>query len=370
MRNVLIGFVQTTRGRKLSTMRINKTVVLVSVIALMTTVCFAQKVNEQQLLKILGDFPTPPALKVDTLESVELPAGWRYKVQYVVEAADPLFGRPEDKVRAFLFVPEHKSGEKLPAIVAIHQDGPNTHLGKLEPAGLGGDADQHYGQELFERGYVVICPDRFGHAERRRIPNPEAAGSDMMRDLGLWLKWAGQLILAGRTNFGKETYDLMRAVDVLCGLDVVDRERIGAIGHSAGGNVLPYFMFVDKRVKVGISSCGFFELLEFFNDKARTFANSVFALPGLSKVGKSVDYLSFLAPRPVLLTRGSKEFGNPQADSQHVAETKRIEKYARERYTQLHATDNLRAIYFDGGHAFPDAVKQQVYQWLDRNLKN
>ena len=340
----------------------------VSVIALMTTVCFGQKTTEQQLLDILGDFPTPPLLKIDTLESVKLSTGWRYKIQYVVEVADPLFNRPEDKARAFLFVPDHKNGQKLPAIVAIHQDGPNTHLGKLEPAGLGGDSDQHYGAELFERGYVVICPDRFGHAERRRIPKADVEGSNMMRDLGLWLRWAGQLILSGRTNFGKEIYDLMRAVDVLYKYDIVDRQRIGAIGHSAGGNVLPYFMFVDKRIKAGVSSCGFFELLEFFNDNNRNFANSVFALPGLTKVGKSADYLACLAPRPILLTRGSTEFGNPEADNQHVAETKRIESYARERYVKLNASDKIETIYFEGGHSFPDTVRQQAYKWLDVNL--
>lgn len=326
----------------MSTIRFNKFLFVLSVMALMTPVCVGQTANEHQLLIILGDFPAPPVLKVVTLDSVKLSSGWRYKIQYVVEPADPLFDRPEDKVRAFLFVPDHKGGERLPAMVAIHQDGPNTHLGKNEPAGLGGDADQHYGVELFERGYVVICPDRFGYAERRRIPNAETAGSEMMRDLGLWLKWSGQLILDGRTDFGKETYDLMRAVDVLYALDFVDKERIGAIGHSAGGNVLPYFMFVNKRVKAGVSSCGFFELLEFFNDQTRSFANSVFALPGLAKVGSSADYLAFLAPRPVLLTRGLKEIGNPQADSQHVAETKTIEKHAGERYSALKAGDKLK----------------------------
>lgn len=256
---------------------------------LIPTICCAQDTNEKTLLGILGDLPAPPALRTETLDSARLSAGWRYKIQYVVEATDPLFDRPEDRVRAFLFVPDHKPGERLPAIVAIHQDGPNTHLGKMEPAGLGGDADQHFGLELFQRGYVVICPDRFGHAERRRIPNAETTGSEMMRDLGLWLKWAGQLILSGRTEIGKEVYDLMRAVDVRYAFDFVDQARIGAIGHSAGGNILPYFMFVDKRVEVGVSSCGFFELLQFFNDKNRSFTNSVFALPGLAKVGRSAD---------------------------------------------------------------------------------
>jgi dienelactone hydrolase len=365
----LAAIYESNKEKEMNPINSSKLSLIIFTIALMTTVCFGQRSDEKQLLKILGDFPTPPVLKIDTIESVRLATGWRYKIQYVVEPADSLFNRPEDKVRAFLFVPEHKSGQTLPAIVAIHQDGPNTHLGKLEPAGLGGDADQHYGLELFERGYVVICPDRFGHAERRRIPNADVEGSNMMRDLGLWLKWAGQLILAGRTNFGKEAYDLMRAVDVLYQFDFVDKHRVGAVGHSAGGNVLPYFMFVDKRIKVGVSSCGFFELVEFFNDNSRNFTNSVFALPGLTKVGKSADYLAFLAPRPILLTRGTKEYGNPDADNQHVAETKNIENFARARYAQLNASEKLKTIYFDGGHSFPDTVKQQAYKWLDQYLK-
>jgi len=341
---------------------------LILLIAL-TSFCVKEN-KEQRLLEILGDFPTPSPLKVDTLESVRLETGWRYKIEYLVEEADTLFDRPIDKIKAYLFVPEHMKGDKLPDMVAIHQDGQCTHLGKLEPAGLGGDADQHYGLELFERGYVVICPDRFPHAERRRIPNPETAGSHMMRDLNLWLRWSGQMILSGRTYFGKEVYDLMRAVDVLYTYDFVNREKIGAIGHSAGGNILVYFMLVDKRVQIGVSSCGFFELIDKFSDQDPSFANSVFALPGLAKIGKSADYLVFLAPRPFLMTRGLQELKSEEESRNHVAETKAIEIYARQRYSKLNANDKLKAIYFEGGHSFPSEVKQQAYQWLDSYLKN
>jgi len=330
---------------------------------------FAQKHNEERLLQILGDFPPPPSVEVDTIESVKLETGWRYKIEYVAEGADTLFNRPVDKIKAYLFVPEHKKGEKLPAIVAIHQDGRNTHLGKSEPAGLSGDTDQYYGLELFQRGYVVICPDRYGHAERRRIPNPETAGSEMMRDLGLWLKWAGQLKLSGRTNMGKEVYDLMRAVDVLYTYDFVNKDKVGAIGHSAGGNVLVYFMFVDRRVKVGASSCGFYELLDDFNDRNRSFSNSVFALPGLAKIGRSADYLAYVAPRPFIMTRGLREMQNEEDSKKHVASTQAIESYAKQRYNRLKVNDNMKSIYFDGGHAFPQEVREQAYKWLDSYLK-
>jgi dienelactone hydrolase len=329
----------------------------------------AQESKEDQLLHILGGFPSPPLLQLDTLESAKLEAGWRYKIEYVAEEADTLFQRPADKIRAYLFLPDHEKGTELPAIVAIHQDGPYTHLGKSEPAGVGGDENLYYGLELFERGYVVICPDRYYHAERRRISNSSQAGSQMMRDLGLWLKWAGQLILSGRTHMGKEIYDLTRAVDVLTSYDFVDQDRIGAIGHSAGGNVLVYFMFVDKRVRVGVSSCGFYDLIDDFEDDDQSFSNSVFAIPSLAKLGRSADYLAFLAPRPFLMTRGLNELESEGESKKHVAKAKSIERRVSPRYNQLNAGENFKTIYFEGGHDFPPEVRKQAYQWLDSHLQ-
>ncbi len=232
-----------------------------------------------KLLKLLGEFPSPPSLAIDTLETTQLENGIRYKIEYTAEKEDTLFNRPIDRIRAYLFVPEHKEDEILPAIVAIHQDGNRSDLGKSEPAGLGGSPDQYFGIELFERGYVVICPDRFPHAERRRHENVNPQMPPIMQNISLWMRWAGQMILNGRTYFGKEVYDLMRAVDVLSSFGFVDKEKIGAIGHSAAGNILVYFMFVDKRIQVGVSSCGLFDLINYYNDQETSFANSVFAIP-------------------------------------------------------------------------------------------
>jgi dienelactone hydrolase len=331
--------------------------------------------RRSQLLSLLGKMPTPPPLQVVKLESVQLENGWRYKIEYLVEKANPLFNEPDDKIRAYLFVPNHKSGEKLPAVIAIHQDGPQSHIGKSEPAGLAGADDQHYGLELFKRGYVVICPDRVAHAERRRVTPNDLTSIDAERDGMLLEHRAGQLLLKGRTFVGKEVYDLMRTTDVLCSLDYVDTKKIGAIGHSAGGYMMVYFMFADQRISAGVSSCGFFELLNFFNEEAPKRRLTLIAIPGLSSAGKSADYLALVAPRPVFLTRGMWEWGKDEKwgeySKKHVQETREIESYARSNYVKHHATDKLRTLYFDeggGNHAFPPGVRQAVYEWLDKQL--
>ena len=38
-------------------------------------------------------------------------------------------------------------------------------------------------------------------------------------------------------------------------------------------------------------------------------------------------------------------------------------------YEQFHAGDNLRAIYPDAGHEFPEGARREAYAWLDRWLK-
>lgn len=342
---------------------------LCTIILLHTSVTYGKKPGYNELLSILGEFPKPPMLKIDTLEKTELENGTRLKVQYCVEKANNLYNRPDDIVRAYLFIPKHGANQKLPAIVAIHQDGSNTHLGKKEPAGIDGDTSLFYGYELFKRGYVVICPDRIGHSERRRIPNPDSEGSVAMRDLFLLLNWTGQLLLDGQTYYGKEAYDLIRATDVLCIYNFVDKNRIGAIGHSAGGQNLVYFMFVDKRIKVGVSSCGFYKLENRFHEQSNSFPNTIFALQGLTKIGTSADYLGYLAPRPFLMTRGLNELGNPEASLLHVEATREIESHAMNYYKDTNSGDKLNTIYFNGGHEFPYKIRIECYNWLEKYLK-
>ena len=328
------------------------------------------------LLRVLGAMLTPPPPTFAVMDSARLETGMRYRIAFLAEPADARFHEPPDEIHAYLFVPDHEGGQRLPAVVAIHQDGPQSHLGAREPAGLAGAPDQHYGLELFERGYVVLCPDRFGHAERRRLPPGDTSTVNPERDDMLFEHRVGQLMLEGRTAFGKETYDLMRAVDVLAALPYVDADRIGAIGHSAGGNALVYLMFADPRVRAGVSSCGFFDLVRFYDEEAPRRRLTAAALPGLLEAGTAADYLAYVAPRPLLLTRGLWEWGRDEPwgtySEQHAEETRTMEAHARRRYDALGASSALRVEYFEdegGNHAFPLRLRNLAYDWLDANLR-
>jgi hypothetical protein len=86
---------------------------------------------------------------------------------------------------------------------------------------------------------------------------------------------------------------------------------------------------MDPRVKLGVSSCGFNDLIDTYKYNYPMNILSSLALPGLANVGRSADYLAYLAPRPVLMTRGTGEFGKdtPQQikrSADHINRTKNI----------------------------------------------
>lgn len=332
--------------------------------------------QKEKLINVLGKMPEDIPLSLDTIESVAIKNGKRLLISYLAEPYDTIFNTPEDRVEAYLFVPDNKK-KLLPAIVAIHQDGANSHIGKKEVAGIAGDSTLFYGKELFDRGYVVICPDRWAHSVRRRIPNADLEQENEKAENRAQSHWLGQLIMRGRTETGKEVYDLSRAVDVLYEYAFVDTNRIGAIGHSGGGYNLIPFVFYDERVDLAVSSCGFFETTYWFHENAAKKRGSSLALPGLLNVGIGTDFIAYTAPRPVLLTRGLYEWGNQgkwgDFSKLDVDEYKNMEKYVLPAYRRVGKPDNFQVIYFDedgGRHAFPPNVKSRVYNWIDQHLKN
>ena len=49
-------------------------------------------------------------------------------------------------------------------------------------------------------------------------------------------------------------------------LSYVDNKRIGAIGHSLGGQEALWLAWYDDRIKVTVSSCGFSQIKNIIRD--------------------------------------------------------------------------------------------------------
>ncbi|MEY4568300.1 MAG: hypothetical protein RLY14_3270, partial [Planctomycetota bacterium] len=182
-----------------------------------------------QLQRVMGKLPDRSQLgkvEYEIIDEVQLDSGVkRVTLRFQSEK--------EDAVPAFLLLPKRSAAKKAPAILALHQTIP---IGKQEPAGMGGSANLHYGQELAERGYVVLIPDypSFG---------------DYAYDFAQHKQWSSGSL--------KAIWNNMRAVDLLQQLEEVDPQRLGVIGHSLGGHNSIFTAVFDQRLKVVVTSCGF-----------------------------------------------------------------------------------------------------------------
>jgi hypothetical protein len=118
-----------------------------------------QSLTLETLVSVLGGFPRKPPLDMRVVEVQEYATYQRQLIEYTTEG--------DERVQAFLLMPSLRA-ERLPGIIAIHQDGAHRpyQFGKSEPAGVAGDPELAYGLELCLRGYVVICPDRFPFESR------------------------------------------------------------------------------------------------------------------------------------------------------------------------------------------------------------
>jgi dienelactone hydrolase len=316
------------------------------------------------LLQVMGDFPAMTTLlNPRIIEEKEFEKYVRRKVLYTSE--------PGDDIPAYLFLPKD-GARKHPAVLCAHQTNP---YGKREAAGIDGDPAMALAPKLAERGYVTLAPDEICFGERHNT----------------LLGHYGDAIAFYRKHktwsvAGKMVWDKSRAVDYLWTLDDVDPRRIGAIGHSHGAYGSLHAAAFDDRIRVVVSSCGFTP----FRTDGNTFRWS-HATPLMPKLGfylggremtwetfgrfklKEVNQVPFdwhhilalIAPRPLFLSVALDDEVFPGGESIRSQVLPRIEPI----YELHRSREHLEALFFRGGHTFPDEAQVKAFAWLDRWLK-
>jgi len=293
---------------------------------------------------VMGALPRPldpVPLDVEVQETVELDNGLvRKHITYHTDQTD-------QRVAAYLFIPKHAAGEKLPAMLCLHQ---TTNVGKGEVAGFGGNPNLHYGVHLAQRGYVTLAPDypSFG----------ESANYDFESD-------------AYMSGSMKAIYDNIRAVDLLQSLTEVDGERIGVIGHSLGGHNSMFTAVFEPRIKVIVSNCGFTRFHKYYEGKLAGWTSTRYMPLIASRHHNNPDEVPFdfteivgaFAPRPFLAS-------SPIHDANfEVSGVQDVIANARPIYALYNAEDNLQANYPDCEHDFPPEVQGVAYEFIDKHLK-
>ena len=290
--------------------------------------------------QVMGPLPDPvrrTPLEPYVIEEI-------YRATYTIRRKS-FAAEPGDRVPAYLLIPNERKG-RVPAVLCLHQ---TTGEGKAEPAGVKGNANLKYAAEIAERGYVTLAPDYPNFGDYK--VDPYALGYQSATMKGVW--------------------NHMRAIDLLQSLPQVDPARIGCIGHSLGGHNTLFLAALDERVRASVSNCGFTSFPKYFGGDLTGWSHKGYMPKIASEYGKDPkrvpfdfpEVLAAIAPRPVLAIA-------PIRDSNfEVSGVRDCVASASKVYALLRKPDGLNAIYPDCAHEFPTNVRQQAYEWLDRQLK-
>jgi pimeloyl-ACP methyl ester carboxylesterase len=287
----------------------------------------------------------------DDLPSLDVQITATYETDRYVHYSLTFLSEPGDRTAALLFVPREASAENpRPGIVALHPTGVD---GKWIIDDQGRET-MHYGRELAERGYVVIAPDypSFGDSKDYSFGTDRYESGTMK---GIW--------------------NHMRCVDLLQARADVRGDRIGVIGHSLGGHNALFHAAFDERVLVTVTSCGWTPFHEYPSEarggnNLKPWSQECY-MPRLASVYRLdpdevpfdfYEVLAAIAPRAL--------FSNSPVhdDNFDVVGVEKAAPVVRDVYKLLGATRSLRITTPNCDHNFPDAVRTEAYEFLDRHL--
>ena len=312
----------------------------------------AESTLREAILQRLGCFPARVPLAAVVGPARDMGDHTRTLVSHGVEE--------NERIDAWLLRPRGQPpAAGWPAILALHQHAGQYYLGKAEPAGLSADRMYHYGLDLCRRGYVVLCPDHLCFEDRRppeylRVANSALDGAQYER-----FEFTRRLLEGGCLQT-KYLHDMICVLDLLAGLPDVDGARLGAIGHSLGGQEALWLAWYDRRVRAAVSSCGFGLIRTIIRDAI----NHNFALyvQRLLELCDADSLLAEIAPRAFLLTAGEHDAIFP------IDGVRALAASAEAAYAARGVPERFRAVIFPAGHSFPDQVKAEAYAFLDRWL--
>lgn len=298
----------------------------------------------RRMERVMGPLPDDARkvpLDVKVVSEETLDGHVRRKITFAVEKGD--------RVPAWLLIPTGSSA-KLPAMLCLHQ---TISIGKDEPVGLGKQESKQQALHLVRRGYVSLAPDYPSFGEYQF-------------DFAAAFK-------AGDYASGtmKAIWNNMRAVDLLASLPEVDKNRIGAIGHSLGGHNALFTAAFDERIRVTVTSCGFCSFAKYYGGNLKGWTSDRYMPRIAAEFGTDpkqvpfdfTDVLTAIAPRAVFVMAPTRD-SNFDVDG-----VKGVLKVVTPVYEKLKAADKLKAIHPDAGHEWPADARKEAYEFVDGVLK-
>jgi dienelactone hydrolase len=287
----------------------------------------------------LGDLPSRTPLNARTVGTITRDG---YRVEKIL-----LESRPNHHVTANFYVP----------------DGNPPFPGVLLPCGHSdnGKAAEAYQRAcilLARNGMAVLCYDPIGQGERFQLL--DASGKPAIRGTTEHTLAGIGALLVGRQEASYRIWDGFRALDYLASRAEVDPKRLGCTGNSGGGTMTAYLMALDDRISVAVPSCYITSLERLFatigpQDAEQNITGQVAA--GM----EHADFVTLRAPKPTLLSVGTRDYFDIQGSWNTFREVKLI-------YGRLGYGERVDLFESDEEHGFTRHRRVATARWMRRWL--
>ena len=310
-----------------------------------------------------------PAMTFDG--EVKMDGYTRYRVSYNVDR--------DERVSAWLLVPDHEPGTKLPLVFCPHptwREGKDSMINQWKtPAKDAAEKrlrdNRANALELVQHGFICFVPDRGGYGERAPLPDDP----DKFKNMYAYQAELKKRYPGWHHTFGKVPWDLSRALDALLKLDYVDGANVGTIGHSLGGWDSLYFWGSDPRVKAAVVNSGgaHWVIKEAWMKQPWRLKFAAGEQPNFkpNTDASAQIYIMMGAPRPLLYMRAIKDIGTDYT-STPMENLRMIREYYAsfgKNPWQINGKNQFAAFFHDEGHDFPIYARELAYRWLETQLK-
>jgi dienelactone hydrolase len=262
-------------------------------------------------------------------------------------------GREGDSIPAYLLLP--KGSGPFPAVLVNHQHNGERHLGKSEVCGLVGDPLQAFGPALAQRGIAVLAPDSICFEDRRRNQTGIEPDEDADAD---WLQHYNEMsyrLVLGDTLMRKVLDDAALGISLLQAHPAINKEVVGVLGHSYGGNTVLFHAGLDTRLRFACASGAACT----YQNKMRheTGIEMAQVIPGFAQRFDIPDLVRCVAPRRLLIVSATED--------KFARDAEAIVASAQEFFAHLGAEHHLEHKRYDGGHALTQERFEAIVAWIE-----
>ncbi len=152
---------------------------------------------------------------------------------------------------------------------------------------------------------------------------------------------------------GLQTWNSIRALDLLESLPDIDKKRIGLTGASGGATQTLLLGAIDKRIAVQAPVCMVSATMQ--------GGCACETAPGLRVDYSNMEFAALPAPRPQLLVAATGDWTKLTL----TFEGPMIEKV----YQKYNAEEQLRYVIGNFNHNYNQSSREQVYAWFNQYLK-